>query len=154
LCSENLEEHSAIQLCQTVDQCLPSFRVEAMWILIHRMQSTFESLFKHKEDADARKWRWMKLFAHLCRMKTSCGKQCVSFRVISEMLYELTRDATCEDISCLSTFFEICGRTLDSEPNAKGYLDTIFRVLSKEIKDADVKRQFDKLSKWRSNQWL
>lgn len=35
LCTEGLEEHSAILLCQTVDGCLPSLRVKTMEILIN-----------------------------------------------------------------------------------------------------------------------
>ena len=35
-------------------------------------------------------------------------------------LFALTRGAACEDISCLATLFEICGRALDSEPTVKG----------------------------------
>ena len=54
---------------------LPSLRLEAIWILINRMQSMFQTLFKYKHDSDARKWRWMKVFAHLCLMQTSCGKK-------------------------------------------------------------------------------
>lgn len=123
-----------------------------MQILITRMQSLFEKLFKYKDDSDARKWRWMRVFAHLCLMKTSCGKKFVTFPVISHMLYALTRDAACEDISCLATFFEICGPALDSEPNWKKHMDTIFHVLSKEITDADVKKQVDKLRQWRLEQ--
>ena len=82
-------------------------------------------------------------------MKTSCGRKIASLGIISSMLFDLTREAGCEDMSCLATFFEICGHALDSEPNSKRHMDTIFQILSKEITDANAKKQFDKLCKWR-----
>ena len=94
----------------------------------------------------------MKVFAHLCLMQTSCGKKIVTLRIISTMLRDLTKEAACEDISCFATFFEICGGALDSEPNSKRLMDTIFRILSKEITEANVKKQFDRLCKWRLEQ--
>ena len=54
------------------------FATFALWshgILISRMQSMFEKIFIYKDDSDARKWRWMRVFAHLCLMKTFCGKK-------------------------------------------------------------------------------
>ena len=152
LCTEGLEERSAIQLCQTVEGCLPRLRAEAIGILINRMQSLFQLLFKYKHDSDARKWRWMRVFGHLCLLQTSCGKKFVSLRIISTMLHDLTRKAACEDISCLATFLEICGGALDSEPRSKTHVDKIFRILSKEIADAKVKKQFETLREWRLEQ--
>ena len=60
--TENLEEGSAILICQTVDEWLPSLWIEALEILISQMHSVFEMLFKHKDDPETGNgvgWRFL-----------------------------------------------------------------------------------------------
>ena len=138
LCTTDYEECSARMLREGVDSCLPENRLMAIWTLVHLMQHIFEMLFKDKHH-DLRKYRWMKLFAHLSVLEQH-GKRIIQHKVISQMLWDVTREATCEDIKCIRCFCEIWAPAADgSDDYPKKLMDSVFRVLSEEITDSSVK---------------